>query len=236
MKVRQWLPQSYTLSLAYCLVAAIFIMYLGGPISIQGSVAELKIGEGARSDITIKESERIILISGHRFFCDWKWNQEVSTRCKTRLKGKPLEVEFMLELPADAPGGVIFCHLQYDGQLLNCGAFKDYRHKKGQVDLSVENSLGLTQSDRFWLMLTNPLANIFGNITEIDWDKITPILTMSISILAGIAIGLDLMQFSETRSILPYFKVFLAIPIALLLQPAVLSFVNLVLILTGHAD
>jgi hypothetical protein len=108
--------------------------------------------------------------------------------------------------------------------------------RRGQVDLSVENSLGLTQFDQFWLMLTNSLANIFGNITEIDWDKITPILTMPISILAGIAIGLDLMQFSETRSILPYFKVFLAIPIALLLQPAVLSFVNLVLILTGHAD
>ncbi|MBD0313174.1 MAG: hypothetical protein ICV86_09880 [Microcoleus sp. T3-bin5] len=107
-------------------------------------------------------------------------------------------------------------------------------HKSNQADLWVENSLGLTDFDRIWLFLTNPLANIFGKMTENDWDNITPILSWVVAILIAAALGLQFMQTPRVGSRLAGF--ILIVPISILIQPIVWWFTGLVLILTGHVD
>ncbi len=108
------------------------------------------------------------------------------------------------------------------------------RHKAGQADLWVENSLGLTDFDRIWLFLTNPLANLFGNITEIDWDYIIPILSGVVAILIAAALGLHFMQTPRVGSRFAGF--ILIVPISILIRPIVWWFTLLVLIVTGHLD
>jgi hypothetical protein len=94
----------------------------------------------------------------------------------------------------------------------------------------MENSLDLTESDRWWLLLTNPLANIFGNITEIDWKNIEPIVTWVVSILISVGIWLELSRASVLWATI------LSLGTLALVRPLVWWFTLLVLVLTGHAD
>ena len=168
-------------------------------------------------------------VSGHSFSCDWKDASNNINRCRTNLKGRSLEIEFKVEI-FEVPQ----CNIRYSGQSFQCGGFNDYRHKPGQADIWIENSLGLTDFDRIWLFLTNPLANLFGNITEIDWDNITPILSWVVAILIAAALGLHFMQTPRVGSRFAGF--ILIVPISILIRPIVWWFTLLVLILTGHAD
>lgn len=184
---------------------------------MRGSVAELNLG-----------GQPGVFISGHRFSCNWKQFSDNITRCRTILKGKPLEVEFTLNLEGPL-GCTDSCNLRYDDRNFLCNGFKDYRHKKGQVDLDVENPLDLTEFDRWWVLLNNPLANFFGNISEIDWDRLLGILPWVISSLIGVGIWLDLRRVSILTATL-------LSPLALVLTPVIGWFTALVLILTGQVD
>jgi hypothetical protein len=126
------------------------------------------------------------------------------------------------------------CNIRYSGQSFQCGGLYDMRHKSNQADLWIENSLGLTDLDRIWLFLTNPLANLFGNITEIDWNNITPILSWVVAILIAAALGLHFMQTPRVGSRFAGF--ILIVPISILITPIVWWFTGLVLLLTGHVD
>ncbi|GET44060.1 hypothetical protein [Microseira wollei] len=217
MNRQRLFQHSYWSILAYCLVIAIAVMYWGGPISVGGAIAELRIGEGDRS----------IILSGHQFLCDWQHSRYNVTRCRTLLKRKSLEVEFTLNRPLAGPET---CNIKYDGRVFTCKGFNDYRHKTGQVDLYMENSLDLTESDRWWLLLTNPLANIFGNISEIDWSNIEPIVTWVVSILISVGIWLELSRVSVLWATI------LSLGTLALVRPFVRWLTLLVLILTGHVD
>ena len=107
-------------------------------------------------------------------------------------------------------------------------------HKSNQADVWIENSLGLTDFDRIWLFLTNPLANIFGNMIESDWDNITPILSWVVAILIAAALGLHFMQTPRVWSRFAGF--ILIVPVSILIRPIVWWFTGVVLILTGHVD
>src|SRR4028119_304804 len=229
MNLKKRLPHSPLAIAAYCLIIAIGIMFWGGPISVAGSVAELRIGEGSSSELALREGHRITIVSGHYFSCDWKDASNNINRCRTNLKGRSLEIEFKVE-----PFKVPQCNIRYSEQSFQCGGSNDYRHKAGQADLWIENSLGLTDFDRIWLFLTNPLANLFGNITEIDWDNITRILNWVVTILIAAALGLHFMQ--TPRVWLRFAGFILIVPISILIRPIVWRFTLLVLILTGHAD
>ncbi len=229
MNLKKRLPHSPLAIAAYCLIIAIGIMFWGGPISVAGSVAELRIGEGSSSELALREGHRITIVSGHSFSCDWKDASNNINRCRTNLKGRSLEIEFKVE-PFEVPQ----CNIRYSEQSFQCGGFYDLRHKSNQADLWIENSLGLTDFDRIWLFLTNPLANLFGNITEIDWDNITPILNWVVAILIAAALGLHFMQTPRVGSRFAGF--ILIVPISILIRPIVWRFTGLVLILTGHAD
>ena len=129
--------------------------------------------------------------------------------------------------------GVPQCNIRYSEQSFQCGGSHDYRHKPGQADLWIENSLGLTDFDRIWLFLTNPLANLFGNITEIDWNNIIPILTLVVAILIAAA----LVQFMQTPRVGSRFAGFiLIVQISILITPIVWWFTLLGLLVTGHVD
>ena len=230
MNLKKRLPHSPLAIAAYCLIIAIGIMFWGGPISVAGPVAELRIGEGSSSELALREGHRITIVSGHSFSCDWKDASNNINRCRTNLKGRSLEIEFKvgwLEV-------VQQCNIRYSEQSFQCGGFNDIRHKPGQADLWIENSLGLTDFDRIWLFLTNPLANLFGNITELDWNTITPILSWVVSILIAVALGLQFMQTPRVGSRFAGF--ILIVPISILIRPIVEWFTLLVLILTGHVD
>ena len=230
MNLKKRLPHSPLAIAAYCLIIAIGIMFWGGPISVAGAVAELRIGEGSSSELALREGHRITIVSGHSFSCDWKDASHNIHRCRTNLKGRSLEIEFKdgwMEVVAQ-------CNIRYSGQSFQCGAFYDMPHKSNQADLWVENSLGLTDFDRIWLFLTNPLANLFGNITEIDWNNITPILSWVVAILIAAALGLHFMQTPRVGSRFAGF--ILIVPISILIRPIVWWFTGLVLILTGHVD
>jgi hypothetical protein len=229
MNLKKRLPHSPLAIVAYCLIIAIGIMFWGGPISVAGAVAELRIGEGSSSELALREGHRMTIVSGHSFSCDWKDASNNINRCRTNLKGRSLEIEFKVE-PFEVPQ----CNIRYSEQSFQCGGFNDYRHKAGQADLWIENSLGLTDFDRIWLFLTNPLANLFGNITEIDWDNITPILSWVVAILIAAALGLHFMQTPRVGSRFAGF--ILIVPISILIRPIVWWFTGLVLILTGHVD
>jgi hypothetical protein len=170
------------------------------------------------------------IVSGHSFSCDWKDASNNINRCRTNLKGRSLEIEFEEGWAEVVPQ----CNIRYSEQSFQCGGFYDLRHKRGQADLWIENSLGLTDFDRIWLFLTNPLANLFGNITEIDWDNIIPILSWVVAILIAAALGLHFMQTPRVGSRFAGF--ILIVPISILIRPIVGWFTLLVLILTGHAD
>ena len=229
MNLKKRLPHSPLAIVAYCLIIAIGIMFWGGPISVAGAVAELRIGEGSSSELALREGHRMTIVSGHSFSCDWKDASNNINRCRTNLKGRSLEIEFKVKLFE-----VTQCNIRYSGQSFQCGGSNDYRHKPGQADLWIENSLGLTDFDRIWLFLTNPLANLFGNITEIDWDNIIPILTWVVAILIAAALGLHFMQTPRVGSRFAGF--ILIVPISILIRPIVWWFTLLVLVLTGHAD
>jgi len=225
---KRWLHSPLAIA-AYCLIIAIGIMFWGGPISVAGAVAELRIGEGSSSELALREGHRMTIVSGHSFSCDWKDASNNINRCRTNLKGRSLEIEFKVE-PLEVPQ----CNIRYSEQSFQCGGSHDYRHKPGQADLWIENSLGLTDFDRIWLFLTNPLANLFGNITEIDWDNIIPILNWVVTILIAAALGLHFMQ--TPRVWLRFAGFILIVPISILIRPIVWRFTLLVLVLTGHAD
>jgi hypothetical protein len=229
MNLKKRLPHSPFAIAAYCLIIAIGIMFWGGPISVAGAVAELRIGEGSSSESALREGHRITIVSGHSFSCDWKDASNNINRCRTNLKGRSLEIEFKVD-----PLEVRQCNIRYSEQSFQCGGFKDYRHKPGQADLWIENSLGLTDFDRIWLFLTNPLANLFGNITEIDWENIISILSWVVAILIAAALGLHFMQTPRVGSRFAGF--ILIVPISILIRPIVWWFTALVLVLTGHAD
>ena len=229
MNLKKRLPHSPLAIAAYCLIIAIGIMFWGGPISVAGAVAELRIGEGSSSELALREGHRITIVSGHSFSCDWKDASNNINRCRTNLKGRSLEIEFKVE-PLEVPQ----CNIRYSEQSFQCGGSNDMRHKPGQADLWIENSLGLTDFDRIWLFLTNPLANLFGNITENDWDNITPILSWVVAILIAAALGLHFMQTPTVGSRFAGF--ILIVPISILIRPIVWRFTLLVLIVTGHAD
>jgi len=227
MNLKKRLPHS-PFAIAACLIIAIGIMFWGGPSSVAGAVAEFRIGEGSRSESALREGHRITIVSGHSFSCDWKDASNNINRCRTNLKGRSLEIEFKVE-----PFKVPQCNIRYSEQSFQCGGSNDYRHKPGQADLWIENSLGLTDFDRIWLFLTNPLANLFGNITEIDWDNIIPILTWVVAILIAAA----LVHSMQTPRVGSRFAGFiLIVPISILITPIVWWFTLLVLIVTGHAD
>ena len=230
MNLKKRLPHSPLAIVAYCLIIAIGITFWGGPISVAGAVAELRIGEGSSSELALREGHRMTIVSGHSFSCDWKDASNNINRCRTNLKGRSLEIEFKEGWMEVVPE----CNIRYSGQSFQCGGFYDYRHKPGQADLWIENSLGLTDFDRIWLFLTNPLANLFGNITEIDWNKITPILSWVVAILIAAALGLHFMQTPRVGSRFAGF--ILIVPISILIRPIVWWFTGLVLILTGHVD
>jgi len=206
MNLKRWLHYPLAIA-AYCLIMA-GIMFWGGPSSVAGAVAELRIGD--------------TIVSGHSFSCDWKDASNNINRCRTTLKGRSLEIEFKVD-----PLEVRQCNIRYSEQSFQCGGFNDYRHKPGQADLWIENSLGLTDFDRIWLFLTNPLANLFGNITEIDWDNITPILSWVVAILIAAALGLHFMQTPRVGSRFAGF--ILIVPISILIRPIVWWFTLLVL-------
>lgn len=229
MNIKKRLPYSPFVIAAYCLIIAIGIMFWGGPISVAGAVAELRIGEGSSSELALREGHRMTIVSGHSFSCDWKDASNNINRCRTNLKGRSLEIEFKVE-----PFKVPQCNIRYSEQSFQCGGSHDYRHKPGQADLWIENSLGLTDFDRIWLFLTNPLANLFGNITEIDWNNITPILSWVVAILIAAALGLHFMQTPRVWSRFAGF--ILIVPISILIRPIVWWFTGVVLILTGHVD
>ena len=230
MNLKKRLPHSPLEIVAYCLIIAIGIIFWGGPISVAGSVAELRIGEGSSSESALREGHRITIVSGHSFSCDWKDASNNINRCRTNLKGRSLEIEFKEGWAEVVPQ----CNIRYSGQSFQCGGFYDLRHKSNQADLWIENSLGLTDFDRIWLFLTNPLANLFGNITEIDWNKITPILSWVVAILIAAALGLHFMQTPWVG--LRFAGFILIVPISILITPSVESFIVLVLLLTGHVD
>jgi len=230
MNLKKRLPHSPLAIVAYCLIIAIGIMFWGGPISVAGSVAELRIGEGSSSELSLLEGHRMTIVSGHSFSCDWKDASHNIHRCRTNLKGRSLEIEFKEGWMEVVPE----CNIRYSGQSFQCGAFYDMPHKSNQADVWIENSLGLTDFDRIWLFLTNPLANIFGNMIESDWDNITPILSWVVAILIAAALGL---QFMQTPRVWSRFAGFiLIVPISILIRPIVWWFTDVVLILTGHVD
>ncbi|MGL5064040.1 MAG: hypothetical protein ACRC62_28975 [Microcoleus sp.] len=230
MNLKKRLPHSPFAIVTYCLIIAIGIMFWGGPISVAGSVAELRIGEGSSSELALREGHRITIVSGHSFSCDGKDASNNINRCRTNLKGRSLEIEFKVE-PFEVP----LCNIRYSEQSFQCGGFNDYRHKPGQADIWIENSLGLTDFDRIWLILTNPLANLFGNITEIDWNNITPILNWVVAILIAVPLSLQFMQIPRVG--LRFAGFILIVPIStILIRPIVWWFTLLVLIVTGHAD
>jgi hypothetical protein len=230
MNLKKRLPHSPLAIAAYCLIIAIGIMFWGGPISVAGAVAELRIGEGSSSELALREGHRITIVSGHSFSCDWKDASNNINRCRTNLKGRSLEIEFKEGFMEVVPE----CNIRYSGQSFQCGAFYDMPHKSNQADVWIENSLGLTDFDRIWLFLTNPLANLFGNITEIDWDNITPILSWVVAIIIAAALGLHFMQTPRVWSRFAGF--ILIVPISILIRPIVWWFTGLVLLLTGHLD
>jgi len=230
MNLKKRLPHSPLAIAAYCLIIAIGIIFWGGPISVAGSVAELRIGEGSTYQLGLREGHGITIVSGHSFSCDWKDASNNINRCRTNLKGRSLEIEFKVEPFSKVPQ----CNIRYSGQSFQCGGFNDLRHKSGQADLWIENSLGLTDFDRIWLFLTNPLANLFGNITERDWENITPILNWVVTILIGAALGLQFMQ--TPRVWLRFAGFILIVPISILIIPIVGRFTLLLLLLTGHVD
>ena len=230
MNLKKRLPHSPLAIVAYCLIIAIGIMFWGGPISVAGPVAELRIGEGSSSESALREGHRITIVSGHSFSCDWKDASNNINRCRTNLKGRSLEIEFKVGW-AEV---VSQCNIRYSEQSFQCGCSHDYRHKPGQADLWIENSLGLTDFDRIWLFLTNPLANLFGNITESDWNNITPILSWVVAILIAAALGLHFMQTPRVGSRFAGF--ILIVPISILIRPIVEWFTYVVLILTLHVD
>ena len=230
MNLKKRLPHSPFAIAAYCLIiVAIGIMYWGGPSSVAGAVAELRIGEGSRSELALRQGHRITIVSGHSFSCDWKDASNNINRCRTNLKGRSLEIEFKVE-----PFKVPQCNIRYSEQSFQCRGFNDFRHKRGQADLWIENSLGLTDFDRIWLFLTNPLANLFGNITEIDWNYIIPILSWVVAILITAALGLHKVQTPRVGSRFAGF--ILIVRRSILITPIVGWFTVLVLILTGHVD
>jgi hypothetical protein len=230
MNLKKRWPHSPLAIAAYGLIIAIGIMFWGGPISVAGSVAELRIGEGSRSELALREGHRITIVSGHFFSCDWKDASNNINRCRTNLKGRSLEIEFKEGWMEVVPE----CNIRYSGQSFQCGAFYDMRHKSNQADLWIENSLGLTDFDRIWLFLTNPLANLFGNITEMDWNNITPILSWVVAIIIAAALGLQFMQTPRVGS--RFAGLILIVPISILIRPIVWWFTLVVLILTRHVD
>jgi len=230
MNLKKRLPHSPLAIVAYCLIIAIGILFWGGPISVAGAVAQLRIGEGSSSALALREGHRITIVSGHSFSCDWKDASHNIHRCRTNLKGRSLEIEFKDGWMEVVPQ----CNIRYSEQSFQCGAFYYLNHKPGQADLWIENSLGLTDFDRIWLFLTNPLANLFGNITEPDWNNIAPILSWVVAILIAAALGLHFMQTPRVGSRFAGF--ILIVPISILITPIVWWFTLLVLILTGHVD
>ena len=230
MNLKKRLPHSPLAIVGYCLIIAIGIMFWGGPISVAGAVAELRIGEGSSPQSALREGHRMTIVSGHSFSCDWKDASNNINRCRTNLKGRSLEIEFKDGWMEVVPE----CNIRYSGQSFQCGAFYYLNHKPGQADLWIENSLGLTDFDRIWLFLTNPLANLFGNITELDWNNITPLLSWVVAILIAAALGLHFMQTPRVGSRFAGF--ILIVPISILIRPIVWWFTGLVLILTGHVD
>ena len=232
MNLKKRWPHSPLAIAAYCLIIAIGIMFWGGPISVAGAVAELRIGEGSSSESALREGHRMTIVSGHSFSCDWKDASNNINRCTTNLKGRSLEIEFKVD-PLKVPQ-CNKCNIRYSEQSFQCGCSHDYRHKPGQADLWIENSLGLTDFDRIWLFLTNPLANIFGNMIESDWNNITPILSWVVAILIAAALGLQFMQTPRVGSRFAGF--ILIVPISILITPIVWWFTLLVLLETGHVD
>jgi hypothetical protein len=230
MNLKKRLPHPPLAIAAYCLIIAIGILFWGGPISVAGAVAELSIGEGSSPRSALLEGHRITIVSGHSFSCDWKDASHNIHRCRTNLKGRSLEIEFEDGWVEAVPQ----CNIRYSGQSFQCDGLYDLHHKPGQADLWIENSLGLTDFDRIWLVLTNPLANLFGNMIESDWHNITPILSWVVAILIAAALGL---QFMQTPMVGSRFAGFiLIVPISILITPIVLWFTTLVLLLTGHVD
>jgi hypothetical protein len=67
MNLKKRLPHSPLAIAAYCLIIAIGIMFWGGPISVAGPVAELRIGEGSSSELALREGHRMTIVSGHLF-------------------------------------------------------------------------------------------------------------------------------------------------------------------------
>ena len=230
MNLKKRLPHSPLAIAGYCLIIAIGIIFWGGPISVAGSVAELRIGEGSRSYLALREGHRITIVSGHSFSCDWKDASNNINRCRTNLKGRSLEIEFKEGWAEVVPQ----FNIRYSGQSFQCGGFYDLRHKSNQADLWIENSLGLTDFDRIWLFLTNPLANLFGNITEIDWYYIIPILSWVVAILIAATLDLDFMQTPRVGSRFAGFIII--VQISILITPILWWFTVLVLLQTGHVD
>lgn len=216
----------YTARIAFILAAIVVLMFWGGPYAVNGSVAELSL-DGQPG--ILMEGSSSLLISGHRFACERPLyplvnNSEIRNRCTTILAGKPLDLEFKIR-----PFQVDACQLKYGDRVLKCDGFQDYRNRQGQADFWVEESLNLTAGDRLWILLENPLANIFGNISELDWNAMDKIVPWAIAALFSLGIWLDFRKLSVSLAIL-----FSSIP--LFLTPFLKWLVPVVLLITGHLD
>jgi hypothetical protein len=194
MKKLSQLRLFYTTIITFILSAIVTLMYWGGPYSINGSVARLHL-DGL--PVSLMGGKPGLVFSGHRFKCDLKLSPEIRSRCTTVLAGKPLELKFRIQ-----PFSVDFCKLKYGDRVMKCDGLQDYRNQAGQADFWIKDSLDLTAFDRIWILLNNPLANIFGNINELDWDSLIKILPWLISFLLCVGIWLDLRKLSVSTAIL----------------------------------
>lgn len=217
----------HTRRIALIFAALLILMYWGGPYSINGSVARLYFD---RLPVSLSGGNPGLVVSGHRFACDRqlspfrKMNQQMRNRCTTHIAGKLLDLEFQIE-----PFKVHDCQLKYGDRAMKCNGFQDYKNRTGQADFWLDTPLALTEIDRFWILINNPLANIFGNISELDWNTLDKILAWVISSLLGLGLWLDFRKASASLAIL------LSL-IPLFLNPLTHWLVLLSIIVTGHVD
>lgn len=216
----------YTVRIAFILAAIGVLMYWGGPYPVNGSVARLHL-DGL--PVSLRGGYPGLVVSGHRFACDRplsprELSPEIRNRCATDVAGKLLELEFQIR-----PFQVDFCQLKYGARVMKCHGIQDYRNRADQADFWVEDSLELTAFDRLWLLLNNPLANIFGNISELDWNPLMKILPWVISSLFGVGIWLDFRKLSMSKAILFGLT-------TLFLTPFFERLVLGLVVITGHVD
>lgn len=216
MNRRQNFRRSYTHIAAYFLTIVIVLISWGGPDAVRGAVVSLRI-----------DGQPDVIVSGHRFSCNWRKSSDNLNQCRTRLKGRILEVEFIInKVLSPNP-----CSLKYNDRLFTCSGFNDvWLGQDDAVKIWVGDTLGLTQFDRWWILLNNPLANLFGNLSESEWDRLELILAWIVSILTGVGIWLDWKRWS-----LPIATLFSLVTVPLM-TPVVRWCLGLLVWFSGHVD